>query len=141
MKIYTRLSEEQKQALLDRYVSGENMKDLCAEYGIDYSTGYAWLKEAGLSARKTFKKKNTQKKVCWKCGHEESNPQACFCSMCGSKLKTETDLLIDSLQYINKLTQFLPQTTRDEVITIVNKTVAYIKSVERERGKNGNGMC
>ena len=103
MKTPTILSKEQKQALLDRYMSGENMKALCAEYGVDHSSGYAWLKEAGLSTKRKMSKR-VVKKVCWKCGHAESNPNALFCSMCGSKLKTETDLLIDNLQYINKLT-------------------------------------
>ncbi len=135
MKRATFLSNEEKQELIDRYLNGENMKALCIAYDIDLSTGYMWLRKAGLSTKRKAGKR-VAKKVCWKCGHAESNPQAVFCSMCGSKLKTEADLLIDNLHYISKLTQFLPQTTRDEVITIVNKTVAYIKVAEKMKGAN-----
>lgn len=140
MKRATFLSNEEKQELIDRYKNGENIKDLCAEYDIDLSTGYMWLRKAGVSTKRKMGKR-VAKKVCRKCGHAESNPKACFCSMCGSKMKTEADLLIDDLHYIAELTQFLPQSTRDKTIATVNKTVAYIRAAEKERAKNGNGMC
>ena len=136
----TILNDRQKKELLDRYLNGEKMKDLSAEYGADLSACYKWLKQAGLKTKKNMGKRVT-KKVCWKCGNKDNSSNALFCCMCGAKLKTEADLMIDDLHYIAELTQFLPQSTRDRVIETVNRTMNYIKAVEKERAKNGNDLC
>ena len=139
MKERTILSERKKRELVERYNAGEKMKELCAEYGVDLSTGYNWSRAAGGKTR--VKTSRGSLKICWKCGAKASNPNALFCCMCGAKLKTEADLMIDDLHYIAELTQFLPQSTRDRVIETVNRTMNFIKVVEKERAKNGNGLC
>lgn len=132
----SKYSEEFKQAVIDRYVAGEEASELGKEFGIHNQTIFNWIADAGVelhSNRKSNKK--SKQRVCHKCGNTEHNGKAMYCCMCGARLKSDADLLIDEIEYIADMTQFFPASTRDKVIATVNKTIAYIKKAEKEKAK------
>ena len=137
----SKYSDEFKQAVIDRYVAGETMRDLCEEVGINVATGFMWLEKAGVATKINKKgNKGSKARVCHKCGNTDHNGKAMYCCMCGAKLKSDADFLIDDINYIADMTQFFPASTRDKIIATVNKAVAYIKAAEKEKKDNGNDL-
>lgn len=139
-----KFTEEIKMELVERYADGERMKDLCAEYKVDITTAYKWLKAYGVECQMPHKQhkvngKRSTKRTCPKCGNADNNTKAQFCYLCGAKLKTETEMLIDELSHIRGLTQYLPQAMRDRVLIAVNKTINYIKETEKRKAVEENG--
>ena len=103
--------KEIREEVMRRYFeNGENMQALCEEYGVNIKTGYYWAHISNQNPKKKHTKR--QNKVCHKCGNTDNATGAFFCCMCGAKLKTEADLMIDNLRYVAELTQFLPHSTR-----------------------------
>lgn len=74
-----------------------------------------------------YRKNTSKKQLCGKCGAELIN-DAKFCHMCGSKIKSKEDLLMEGLDYISSLTTtVIPPNDRDKVIQILLNLEEFIK--------------
>lgn len=139
-----KFTEEIKMELVERYAEGERMKDLCAEYKVDLSAAYKWLKAYGVDCQNPHKThkgngRRSSKRTCPKCGNADNNVKAQYCYICGAKLKTEAELLIDELSWMRGLTQYLPQAMRDRALLTINKSINYIKETEKRKAVEENG--
>ena len=66
---------------------------------------------------------------CPDCG-ELLPPQAKYCYMCGTRIYTEKEKLIRSLERMRGIVMLLPETSRDTTLTTINNTIKYLESLE-----------
>jgi transcriptional regulator len=68
-------------------------------------------------------------KLCPECG--EALPQkARFCFMCGTRILTEREKIVQELDHMRNIIMFIPENRRDSVMDAVNHAIKYLKSLE-----------
>ena len=50
-----------------------------------------------------------------------------FCCFCGSDIRTENEILVERLEKITELFIFIPETSRDEFIGVINQAIKFVE--------------
>lgn len=75
-------------------------------------------------------KRKMPEAVCCPSCEQKLPRKARFCYMCGTKILTEKEKVIQNLEKVRNLVVFLPETRRDSTLEAINNAVKYLKSLE-----------
>lgn len=132
----SRLTEEDKQNILQDYQEKMLTRDICAKYDIGIKTIYRLLDKCGLPKRgyenraENFNKnKEKQYKVCKYCGSKINPIQAVYCCQCGKMILTDKEKIIKELQELTKHFIIIGHTNRDKYIADINKIIKDVKNL------------
>ena len=132
----SRLTEEDKQRILQDYQEKMLIGDICSKYNISAKTIYRLLKERGISKRgyensvKNFNKnKQKQYKVCKYCGSKINPIQAIYCCECGKVIVTDRDIVIRKLEKLTNYFIILEHKNRDKYIATINDIIKDVKNL------------
>lgn len=78
--------------------------------------------------RKYIRQK-TEIKKCPKCG-QVCPPQAHFCFICGTKILTEREKVIEQLSSIRGSFALVPENARDRFMNAVNTAIRYLEGLD-----------
>ena len=68
-------------------------------------------------------------KHCPECG--EALPQkAHFCFMCGTRILSEREKVVQNLCNLRKIAMLIPETSRDKAMSAVNDAIQYLEKLE-----------
>lgn len=68
-------------------------------------------------------------KCCPDCG-QALPKEARFCYMCGARILTEREKIVQELEHMRNIIMFVPENRRDSVMDAVNHAIKYLKSLE-----------
>lgn len=113
------LTEEMKRDIVRDYADRTMpMRDLEGKYGIPRAQIAKIAVEAGAEPRRAKawgKRIGHKRRICPKC-HEVININgARFCYVCGTDVRSETDILTERLEKVISYVRYLPENLRDEV--------------------------
>jgi hypothetical protein len=107
--------------ILKRYkLTSKQFREIIDEAGIPPRSPSAWGRKKDLNGR-------IIKNVCPKCKKELANKEARFCWYCGSDVRSEKQILIERLNKLAGLCDFIPAADRDEFIKTINDAVKELK--------------
>lgn len=132
----SRLTEEDKQSILQDYQEKMLIGDICSKYNISAKTIYRLLKERGISKRgyensvKNFNKnKQKQYKICKYCGSKINPIQAIYCCECGKVIVADRDIVIRKLEKLTNYFIILEHKNRDKYIATINDIIKDVKNL------------
>lgn len=115
----------------DRSVKANDIRE---RYGVTSRQFKAIIEEAGIPPRspnlwgiKKAPNGQTTKNVCPKCKRELANKEARFCWYCGSDVRSEKQILVERLEELTKLYDFIPAVDRDKYISTLRDTIEELK--------------
>lgn len=73
---------------------------------------------------------NEKIKKCPKCGQACPHPQAHFCFICGTKILTEREEVIEQLSYIRGSFALVPEKARDRFMNAANTAIRYLEGLD-----------
>ena len=124
------ITNEQKQEILALYADKSvKTKDIVRKYHLAGGELTQIVTEAEVELRRPRASLAYRHKIhkCPKCGEKIDVVGARFCYNCGCDLRTERDLIIESLKKLHELTETLPCNDRDNFRDTINRAIAFIR--------------
>lgn len=124
------ITNEQKQEILALYADKSvKARDIITKYHISGNALTKIIIEGGGELRRPRASLAYRQKIhkCPKCGEKIDIVGARFCYNCGCDIRTERDLIIESLKKLHELTETLPCNDRDNFRDTINREIAFIR--------------
>lgn len=124
------ITNEQKQEILALYADKSvKTHDIVAKYHLSGNALTKIITEGGGKLRRPRAALAYKHKIhkCPKCGEKIDVVGARFCYNCGCDIRTERDLIIESLKKLRELTETLPCNDRDNFRDTINRAIAFIR--------------
>lgn len=124
------ITNEQKQEILALYADKSvKAHDIITKYHISGNALTKIITEGGGELRRPRASLAYKHKIhkCPKCGEKIDVVGARFCYNCGCDIRTERDLIIESLKKLHELTETLPCNDRDNFRDTINRAIAFIR--------------
>lgn len=128
-----RLTHQQVEELKSLRDQGHTTETLSEMFGISKSTVSYHVSN--------LKQKNRDKKVCPIC-KKKMDCDANYCSRCGADIRSERDILIESIGTLRALLIHLPENARAKADDITKNILNYLKKgsqVASPKGARSNG--
>lgn len=117
-------TQEQINRVCELYESGTRVSEIASIVGVEQSSVTKIAKRCGLSLRLP---RNVQKVVkCSYCG-EKLTKGFRFCPYCGKDVRSQEDILIESLKDLIGVISLLPENCRDTARDTINSAIAFIE--------------
>ena len=117
-----KLTESQRQEIVNKYAEGVPTKEIADAYGVDQSYVSALANKGGY--RRSGKYIN-RGKTCPNC-KAKNPPIAKYCMFCGGDVRDEKQILIEKVEALRVMTVFLPDSARSEADEITCMVLKYL---------------
>ena len=128
-----RLTDQQKQQILEWYGSGEKTHAIAEATGCSIGSVYSVLEKSGLhTPGKAVRRTESASRLCGKCG-KNSPSEANYCMYCGSRIKSESEMIVErALEQLTAALPYVPASQKDGLQSAVLNLAELVKSTVRE---------